>query len=713
MEFDYKNVKVNKINKKVFRIYTKKHDDDLIELYSKSIEETSLIESSKHPLIQLKDNRIFIRNNEEFLFNFETLFSKLDNKNYYSIKFNIDNINVYGLGDKMAPIRKNGYWYKSWNTDTSEHHDELFPSLYKSINFIILNKNNSYIGLFFPSTFPYNFDIGKTKIDELVVNNFNYEHDLFVILGNNLKEVISNYSLIVGRPYFVRMKMLGNNQSRWSYDNEEQVREVAKKYRENNIPLDYIHLDIDYMDGFRDFTINKTSFPNMKKLTDDLKNDHIEIVSINDAAIKKDSKYFIYTKLKKNNLFVKYNNLDYVNTVWPGDCSFPNYLDDKCKKLFERYANKFIKETGVSGIWDDMNEPASFKGELPIDCEIKYNNRIVKHEEWHNVYGEHMNRSFVKCFEKENKRAYLFSRAGFATSSKYSFFWNGDNFSLWHHLRFGITQILSMSLSNAPFNGCDIGGFGGDTNKELLIRWVEAMFLIPFFRNHTTKNTMHQEAYSFDVETMNIYRKYMQIRYDFLPYLYNLTRNMHKNGELIVSPIFYIYPKDQVAKNIEDEYMVGDKIIIAPIVDCNTASRVLYLPQGKWINYFTNNVYVGNKKYILNLNLNEVGFFIKYNTLMPMYENLQYIDKENIDTLVLKLFGIKGECKIYDDDGVSLDYKKGKYNFYYASFKDGIFNFKIKKNKYKTGYKYLKLKINNKEFVLDFEEYNNFKINLE
>lgn len=711
-----KSLNIELLNKNIIRLYVKKNRCDLIDLNVKKARRNFEVKKEDNSLVVIDRNyKLFFKEDEgvslyfkdSYLtsISFKKLFDEVEKREYFNTSFKInDNDNIFGLGDKMAYLDKKGYFWASWATDDSNHQDELFPSLYKSINYLLLRSNKKFFGVFFPSTFRLTFDACKTDLHKLTVNNFEEEQDMFLVLGDDIKEVTRSYSELVGHPYFIRMKMLGYQQSRWSYENEEMVRTLRDNFIKNEIPLDYIHLDIHYMDGYRDFTIDKTRFPDIKTLSEELKKDEIELVGINDAAIKEDPEFDLYKYLEDNHLFGTLDGKTYINAVWPGDSGFPNYFDDKCKKYFESYASKFLDDTGISGIWCDMNEPASFNGPLPDEVDFTFGKRKLLHKEAHNVYAEHMVKSFVNTFKKKNIRPYLFSRAAFATTAKYAFVWNGDNFSLWHHLRYSIPQILSLSMSGFMFNGVDIGGFGGDSNKELLIRWLEANLFIPFLRNHSTLHTKAQEPYAYDEETLNIFKKFLKIRYEFIPYLYNLAQEMSFKGEPIVSPLFYHFEDDENTLEINDEYMVGDSLLVAPILDKDARRRMIYLPKGTWIDLFTGKKYIGGKYIIFAENLAESGYFIKNNTLIPMFENLKHIKKSEIDTLVIKVFGNSGKVKIYEDDGETLDYEKGIYNIYEARVNKDKFTFKKVKGSYDSPFKKIKLIKDGETKIFDFKD---------
>lgn len=711
-----KSLNIELLNKNIIRLYVKKNRCDLIDLNVKKArrnfevkkEDNSLVVIDRNYKLLFKEDEgvsLYFKDSYLTSISFNKLFDEVEKREYFNTSFKInDNDNIFGLGDKMAYLDKKGYFWANWATDDSNHQDELFPSLYKSINYLLLRSNKKFFGVFFPSTFRLTFDACKTDLHKLTINNFEEEQDMFLVLGDDIKEVTRSYSELVGHPYFIRMKMLGYQQSRWSYENEEMVKTLRDNFIKHEIPLDYIHLDIHYMDGYRDFTIDKTRFPDIKTLSEELKKDEIELVGINDAAIKEDPEFDLYKYLEDNHLFGTLDGKTYINAVWPGDSGFPNYFDDKCKKYFESYASKFLDDTGISGIWCDMNEPASFNGPLPDEVDFTFGKRKLLHKEAHNVYAEHMVKSFVNTFKKKNIRPYLFSRAAFATTAKYAFVWNGDNFSLWHHLRYSIPQILSLSMSGFMFNGVDIGGFGGDSNKELLIRWLEANLFIPFLRNHSTLHTKAQEPYAYDEETLNIFKKYLKIRYEFIPHLYNLAQEMSFKGEPIVSPLFFHFEDDENTLEINDEYMVGDSLLVAPILDKDARRRMIYLPKGTWIDLFTGKKYIGGKYIIFAENLAESGYFIKNNTLIPMFENLKHIKKSEIDTLVIKVFGNSGKVKIYEDDGETLDYEKGIYNIYEARVNKDKFTFKKVKGSYDSPFKKIKLIKDGETKIFDFKD---------
>ena len=437
MEFEVKNniIIVKSHNKELYvellrnqiaRIYFEKVNESLFSIYPKK-------DLSKHEVNNVDGKIVIALTKDKTLVVDENLNVQLSD--YLALKLYSDSIReedvnivrfkissdarVMGLGDKMGALDKRGYHYRSWATDDPTHQDELYESLYKAISYLFVKSNNHYYALYFPSTYPYDFDIDKQIMGEVLVYSPHVKQDFFLFYGDTPKEIISSYSGLVGHPYMPRLKMLGNQQSRWSYENEAQVRAVHEGYINNKLPLDYIHLDIHYLDGYRCLTVDQNRFPDLKKLSDDLKKDKIELVAINDAGIKVDEQYPIYQYLAENNAVIK--NADgstYIGVVWPGESVFPNYFDPQVKAFFAAKAHSFIEKYGISGIWNDMNEPTSFRGELPKDCYQIYRGKKISHLEAHNVYGEHMVRCFIDTFEQDNLRPYLISRAANATTAQ-------------------------------------------------------------------------------------------------------------------------------------------------------------------------------------------------------------------------------------------------------------------------------------------------------
>lgn len=610
---------------------------------------------------------------------------------------------IYGLGDKAAQLNRRDYEYVSWNTDDPTAHNETYRSLYKSINYLLVNHHGSeYYGLFYPSSYKCIFNLGKYSDRFMYIGSEKGEYDYFLMLGEDPAQITKRYVSLVGNTLFVPRKMLGYHQSRWSY-NAEEMEEIREKFKEYDLPIDYIHMDIDYMDAYKVYTVKKSEFPDLKSTAERFEKDGIGLITILDPGVKVEDGYEVYDHLKEMGGFATYQGEQYINQVWPGDSKYPNYFDEKTAGYITQITKDFIAENKVGGIWCDMNEPASFNGPLPDQVAFMGENGVHYHDEVHNLYGEYMTRAVAKAFEEENKRPAVITRAAFATTSAFSTTWNGDNQSLWAHLEGSLAQVMTMNLCNFAVNGVDIGGFGNETTKELLVRWVEANLFSLFLRNHAAMNTRLQEPYAFDEETLRIYRKMLKLRYEFIPYLYDALEKAHRTGIPVQRPLFFDYPSDEETKQINDEVLIGDSLLFAPVVRQGETKRVVYLPQGTWIDYFTKKEYEGEQTYLIDMPLDSTGIFIKAGSVIPLYKNLLHIEKEKLDTLYLYIEkGGNGEYIHYEDDGESLDYQKGIYNRYKITRTSKEIAFETLEENYVSNYKEIVLLYGDRELKRPF-----------
>ena len=495
---------------------------------------------------------------------------------------------LYGLGDKTGFLNKRGYEYDMWNTDDPAPHVDSFKALYKSIPFfIVFNKSYSY-GYFFDNTYKSNFNMAKNNSEVVSIGFTDGPLNYYFIGGNNLKDVVSNYTYITGRMDMPKRFTLGYHQSRWSYSTKDEVIKLVDNFKKYDIPLEYVHLDIDYMDGYRVFTVNDERFSDFKNFTEEMKNKGVKLVTIIDPGVKVDSNYDVYNYIVKNKLVATENNEVYINSVWLGESVYPSFIDPKLRTYWGELDGKML-DLGVSGIWNDMNEPASFNGPLPSKVEFSDGNRIHYHDEVHNIYGHYMAKATYEGMKKHNnERPFVITRACYAGTQKYSTVWTGDNHSIWSHLQMAIPQICNLGLSGFAFAGCDVGGFSSDATKELLIRWAQLGALTPLFRNHSAMGTKRQEPWEFDDETISIYRKAVKLRYEIIPYYYALFFDAANTGIPAFRAVVLAYPEDSNTYEINDEVMLGANILASPVVEQGKRNKLVYLPSGtNWYDYYS------------------------------------------------------------------------------------------------------------------------------
>lgn len=574
---------------------------------------------------------------------------------------------IYGLGDKTGFLNKRYYEYENWNSDIPEAHEENFRSLYKSIPFFMVLGEKKVYGIFYDNTFRSYFNFGKECEEYYFFGSNEGNLDYYYIAGNSMQEILGHYTYLTGRAPMQQKWVLGYHQSRWGYASEEEFRYIAKSMRENKIPMDGLHFDIDYMDHYKVFTWSDEKFPNQKGLMEELKGMGIKPIAIIDPGTKVEKDYYMYEEGMKNDYFAKTPEGEtYVNEVWPGESVYPDFGKPQVRDWWGE-KHKFLLDHGIRGVWNDMNEPASFRGPLPDDVVFTDEDRPALHKEMHNVYGHNMAKATYQGLRKlDEKRPFIITRACYAGSQKYATVWTGDNQSLWNHLKMAIPQQCNLGLSGMNFMGTDVGGFGADTTPELMARWVQVGCFSPLFRNHCAFGCRSQEPWRFEKEITDIYRKYVELRYELIPYFYDLMRNCEKTGAPILRPLVFHYPQDKNVRNLNDEFMVGEELLVAPVTEQGATARMVYLPEGTWYDYWTREKVEGGRRFIKEAPLDTCPIYVKSGSVLPKYPKQLYIGEVSEEelTLTLEVYPGKGSYIHYRDNGEDFAYRNGEYNEY-------------------------------------------------
>lgn len=596
--------------------------------------------------------------------------SASENHSITVIKRMIGDESFFGLGDKTGHLNKKGYSYEMWNTDDPSPHVESHKSLYKSIPFFITLREESTFGIFFDNNFKTFFDMGKENSKYYYFGADDGNLDYYFIGGEDMKEVIGGYTYLTGTTPIPQKWVLGYQQSRWGYAPESRVREIADGFRANHIPCDVIHLDIDYMDNYKVFTWDEVKFPNHQNTIKELNSQGFKIVTIIDPGVKKEKGYHIYDEGIKNGYFATdTDDITYVNKVWPGDSVFPDYSNPIVREWWGDN-QKIMLDSGVSGIWNDMNEPASFNGPLPDD--VQFNNEGLggDHREIHNLYGHLMSKSTYDGIKKHSgKRPFVITRAAYAGTQKYSTVWTGDNQSFWDHLRMAIPMLTNLGLSGISFAGTDVGGFSFDCTGELLSRWIQVGCFSPLLRNHSCIHTRDQEPWAFDDQTLEINKKYINLRYKLLPYLYDLMWEGEQSGLPVMRPLVLHYSKDKNVHNLNDQFLFGENILVAPVVEQGKTYRCVYLPEGTWYDYWTDEEITGGKVILRDAPLDLCPMYIKAGAIIPNYPSMSYVGEKEVSELILNVYPGDGNYTHYIDDGESFEYKNGRYSLLDFSIK--------------------------------------------
>lgn len=571
----------------------------------------------------------------------------------------------YGLGENTGPLNKRGYQYQMWNTDDPSPHVESFEKLYKSIPFLLTLRKNMAYGLFFDNSYHSYFNLGKENERYLYYGAKDGNLNYYFIYGPTVKQVLAGYTYLTGTTPLPQLWALGYQQSRHSYDSWQRVMEVAATFRAKQIPCDVLHLDIEYMDDYKVFTWHQERFANFAAGVAKLKAMGFKVVTIIDPGVKKEKGYAVYDEGLINGYYLKdKDGIPYVNRVWPGDAVYPDFSADRVRRWWGE-KHRILTEQGVDGIWNDMNEPASFDGPIPDDVTFENDGYPSTHAELHNVYGHLMSKATYNGLKAlTGKRPFVITRACFAGSQKYATVWTGDNCSHWEHLRMAVPMLLNLGLSGITFCGTDVGGFSFDCNGELLARWMQLGAFTPLFRNHSNMFTRDQEPWAFGERVEEICRKYISLRYMFLPYLYDLLWQGERNGLPVMRPLFLYDQDDEETYELNDQFMVGESLLVAPVLQQGQRCRTVYLPAGEWFDYWTREKYSG-KQYILKQTPLEVcPIYIKAGSIIPNYQGQNYVGEKDQSELILDVYPGEGCYTHYQDDGESFKYRAGEYNLY-------------------------------------------------
>ncbi|MFD1255597.1 glycoside hydrolase family 31 protein [Mucilaginibacter terrae] len=572
----------------------------------------------------------------------------------------------FGLGDKPTDLNLRGKRFVNWNTDAYSFAWNQDP-IYRSIPFYIsLNEGISH-GIFFDNTFKAHFDFGAEDRSKTSFWADGGELQYYYIHGPNMMDVVKRYHLLTGTHPMPPLWALGYHQCRWSYYPESKVMKVAKGFRENQIPCDGIYLDIDYMDGYRCFTWNRKYFPDPKKMIKELAADGFKTVVIIDPGIRVDDNYSVFKEGKAKRYFCRRSD-DYFmeGHVWPGRCQFPDFTNPEVREWWGTLFDELV-QIGVAGVWNDMNEPAVFgAGTFPDDVRHQYDGYRGSHRKAHNIYGMQMVRATYEGMRKlmKNKRPFTITRAGYSGVQRFTSVWTGDNVASWEHLRLGNVQCQRLSMSGIPFCGTDIGGFSGEPDGELFTRWIQMGTFSPFMRAHSAGDTKEREPWSFGEPFTAINRKFIELRYKLIPYLYSTFWEHHRYGFPILRPVVMQEQEEINNQARQDEFTYGDKILVCPVMEPGQKSRLVYLPKGNWYYYWDNEMVEGGREVEVATPLETIPLFVKAGSVIPEYPVMQYVGEKEIEEVQLNVYysDLPANSFFFEDYGETFAYEQDIYS---------------------------------------------------
>jgi alpha-glucosidase len=551
------------------------------------------------------------------------------------------NEHFYGFGERTGLLDKLSEVKTNWATDCLDY-GSLTDEMYQAIPFFIALRPQLAYGIFCNTTFWSQFDIGAEQPGVWRMETRGNELDYYIIYGPEPAQILSTYTQLTGRMPLPPKWALGYHQSRWSYESEAVVRELAQEFRQRRIPCDVIHLDIDYMRGYRVFTWSPKRFGDPAKLISDLKQQGFKVVTIIDPGVKYEPEgdYHVFDQGLKNDYFVrKSDGRIFHGYVWPDKAVFPDFMRAEVRQWWgDLHAS--LTDVGVAGIWHDMNEPAiddrpfgdrGVKIWFPLDAPQGEGSDSTTHAEVHNLYGLMMAKASYEAMlrQRPHERSFILTRSGFAGVQRYSSVWMGDNQSLWDHLEMSLPMLCNMGLSGVAFVGCDIGGFAGNATAELFARWMQQAILYPLMRGHSAMTTARHEPWVFGEQVENICREYINLRYQLLPYIYTLFWQAATTGAPILRPLVYDYPNDSKTYTLSDQVLLGSSIMAAPILRPGIEYRAVYLPEGSWYDWWTGELYQGPTHILAHAPLERMPLYVRGGGIIPMSPIVQFVDERS------------------------------------------------------------------------------------
>lgn len=585
---------------------------------------------------------------------------------------------VYGFGEKNGRLDKRGwnlggYNYAMWNTDTYTHDSSTDP-LYVSVPFFMVMQQGRTHGIFLDNTWRSFFDVGHDYPGLLTFGANGGDLDYYFINGPDPKSVIERYTALTGHMPLPPLWALGYNQCRYSYYPESRVRLVANEFRQEKIPADVMWLDIDYQDNYKPFTWNNSRFPDPQRMIADLRAQHFRVVCILDPHPKAEKGYPPYDQGIAGNYFVK--NPDgsvFEGPVWPShaeDSPGPSVFPDFSNSAVRRWWGSLYRsltDDGVAGIWNDMDEPSVFdtpSGTMPSDLIFDNDGSPATGAEIHNVYGQLMSRATYDGLLqlRPDERAFVLTRASFAGGQRYAALWTGDSATDWSSLRQSISMLLGLGLSGFPFCGSDIGGFVGAPSGELYTRWLQFGVFCPFMRSHSDSSSPSKEPWAFGYQYEPANRRAIELRYELLPYIYNVMEQSSETGLPALRPLVLEFPGDENVAAIDDEFFFGGDLLVAPVLRGGVTERDIYLPEGTWIDYWSGKSFEGGKTIQMPVTLESIPMFIRAGGFVFRQPVVQSTDEMPGNPLEVLIAPAKeSESNLYEDDGKTLEFRDGHF----------------------------------------------------
>lgn len=582
--------------------------------------------------------------------------------------------------------------YKLYNVDHCCYENYIQDSLYGAHPVLYAHGVEQSTAVFWLNAAQTYVDINKSGANG-VESYFISEGglvDIFVLTGPTFKRTIAQYIQLTGKAPLPQLFTLGYHQSRWSYATQEDAETVVREMDEYEFAFDAIWFDVDYMDDKISFTWNYTAFPDPVGMQNFIESTGRKVILIIDPHYKVQEGYYVYDEGAAEGFFVKYaNGSDFVGEGWPGPSVWWDYINPRAAEHYSTFYSKekFANTTDIVYIWNDMNEPEVFDG-----FERSWNRSLVFHDEGrisnidvHNIFSFSQVRSTFNGYlarNDYNKRPYILTRSHFSGSHRYAGTWTGDNNSTWEHLQINYPMCLSLSIVGMSYCGADIGGFAGNLTEELYERWYQAGAWLPFYRAHSNQYYERREPYLYSEEAQTRIRNAIKQRYEHLPVWYTLFYELERTGEPVARPLVYEYPSDANVFSIDNQWLIGDDILIHPVSDEGVSSVQIYFPGGEDVLWYDSESGVAQSG-VAQSGVGYVEVDVTRESIPVYYKGGSIIVKKEIyrrstvdmasDPYTIHVYlDSNGEASgtLYFDDYESFDYRNNIYNYYQLSATD-------------------------------------------
>ncbi len=543
----------------------------------------------------------------------------------------------FGLGEKTGRFNRRGRTFTNWNTDVLDPYLSLeftagldpddpradrtsteYDPYYVTIPFFYHQSGPS--GAMSASFVDngYRSHVDFAGLEEYAVQVEGGQYVEYVFAGPSMAEILEAYTWLTGRMAVPPLWALGYHQCRWLRYDQDEVEDLAARHRDLDLPCDAMWLDIEYMDGYRVFTWDRGLFPDPPAMLKRLSESGFKVITIIDPGVKHDPGYSVYDAAVEGDLLCRTEGGDvYLGQVWPGDTAFPDFATQEARDWWGEL-NAAHVASGLAGIWNDMNEPAT--GSVPPGRMLFEHGR-ASHERFHNQYALLMAMGTTAGLLKAmpDRRTFVLSRSGFAGIQRHAANWMGDNCSRWDHLQLSVAMGMGLGVSGQPFVGADIGGFYEDTGAELFLRWMQYGVLTPFARNHAMLHTVDQYAWSFGPAVLDLVRDAIRLRYRLMPYLYACFVQASETAAPIQRPLVYDHQDDPLVADIDDEFLLGGDLLVAPVSSPGVTSRQVYLPRGRWYDWHTGEVLEGGRFVIAATPMDRIPLYARGGAVIPMW----------------------------------------------------------------------------------------------